>query len=69
VARKVWDDEAGKLTKRQPELAIDVFAPADDPSLEIVCPTCNARIGEQCASIVNASKTLKQSHAARAKAV
>jgi hypothetical protein len=71
MARKVWDDATGKHVKKPPT-QVDIFeplVPAFDPAaLEIVCPSCNAKPGEQCASITTAAHTRDVPHAARLKA-
>lgn len=70
MAVKRFNDATGKHEKRQaeqPELALlDPMAPLVDPiAYTEPCRICNAKVGEVCASIVNASHTRAIPHAAR----
>jgi hypothetical protein len=39
--------------------------PKQEPALAVVCPICNAKPGELCGSIIDASKFFDVPHAAR----
>jgi hypothetical protein len=74
MTRKVWDDAAGKLVKREPQPDLPMFDPVAPPAelgeydLTKPCRICNANPGEQCASIVNASHTRDIPHHTRRRA-
>lgn len=65
MTRKVFDHETGEHVVAPPVLPADaVFDPPADP-LSFVCFDCNAKPGEQCGSIIDASKPYPSMHASR----
>lgn len=68
MARKVWNDEAGRHEKRgQAALPLDPFAPIEPAGFDLTkaCTICNAKPGERCSSIVNAKHTRDVPHHTR----
>jgi hypothetical protein len=69
VTRKAWNDDAGDLVKVASD-GTDPFVPVGaserrvDP-LTITCIVCNAKPGEKCSSLIEASRTLEIPHFTR----
>lgn len=63
--RKVFDQDTGKHVA-QPASTADIFAPPVD-ALTVKCWACNAKPGERCGSVIDASKYLDVPHAQRIK--
>lgn len=72
MTRKPFDDETGKHVTAPATLQSDdeIFEPAPHVvrALEIKCRICNAKPGERCGSIIDASKYLDVPHAGRIEA-
>lgn len=69
--RKVYDDKAGKhVAKGAGASTEQIFEqlPHVVAALEIKCPECSAKPGEQCGSIIDASKYFDTPHARRIEA-
>jgi hypothetical protein len=68
MARKVFDDTKGKHVAKQTTLPVEqIFEPAEHVTraLEVKCPICNSKPGQQCWSIIDSSKCFDVPHAAR----
>lgn len=68
MMRRVFDDDAGKhVAKPSTGAAAEIFEPLPEvvAAMALVCPICNAKPGEKCGSIVDASKYFEVPHAGR----
>ena len=75
MPRKVYNDATGKHVTKPHYVSVDEIYEEGEHvkrALTVKCPDCNAKVGEKCFSIIDASKVYEPMHpyrieAARAK--